>query len=94
MKAIIQFLGLGQIEFPFSFSFAKCLMPLLFCVICISSATAQTLDPDLPPSGNFDLSYWKLTRPNQQEKDENILSNGYQVAGEFYTDTITGAMVF
>lgn len=94
MKAIIQLLGLGQIEFSLMPSFAKYLMPLLFCIICVGSATAQDLDPDLPPGGNFDLSYWKLTRPNQQEKDANLLVNGYQVPGEFYTDSVTGAMVF
>lgn len=68
---------------------------LLFVVAMFSqSTTAQVLDPTLPPSGNFDLSYWKLTRPNNQEIDEDNLSNGYQKAGEFYTDSITGAMVF
>ncbi|MEQ8240764.1 MAG: polysaccharide lyase family 7 protein, partial [Cyclobacteriaceae bacterium] len=55
---------------------------------------AQELDPTLPPSGNFDLSYWKLTRPNQQEVDEEVLSNGFVKDGEFYTDPNTGAMVF
>ena len=64
------------------------------CVLFFSSAAAQNLDPTLPPSGNFNLSCWKLTRPNQQEKNESILSNGYFVAGEFYTDPVTGAMVF
>ena len=93
MKAICQFLGLGQINFSSMPSFSKCLMSFLL-IIFISPTSAQTLDPSLPPSGNFDLSCWKLTRPNQQEKDESILSNGYQVEGEFYTDTITGAMVF
>lgn len=72
----------------------KVISQLLLCMLLISSATAQGLDPNLPPSGNFDLSCWKLTRPNQQEKGESILSNGYYVSGEFYTDSITGAMVF
>ncbi len=94
MKANYQFPGLGQIEFSFIPSFSRCLMPLLSCMLLISSATAQGLDPNLPPSGNFDLSCWKLTRPNQQEKNEDILSNGYSVPGEFYTDSVTGAMVF
>jgi len=35
-----------------------------------------------------------LTRPNQTEKDESILTNGYFVDGEFYTDPVSGAMVF
>ena len=56
--------------------------------------SAQDLDPTVPPSGNFDLSYWKLTRPNQQELDEDALTSGTEVAGEFYTDPVTGAMVF
>lgn len=94
MKAIYQFLGLGQIEFSFIPSLSRGLLSLLICSIFTSSATAQELDPTLPPSGNFNLSCWKLTRPNQQEKDENLLSNGYFVPGEFYTDSITGAMVF
>ncbi|MFY0688392.1 MAG: polysaccharide lyase family 7 protein [Cyclobacteriaceae bacterium] len=55
---------------------------------------AQDLDVNLPPSGNFDLSYWKLTRPNQQEVPEDVLSDGYEKEGEFYTDPNTGAMVF
>jgi len=55
---------------------------------------SQDLDPTLPPSGNFDLSYWKLTRPNQQELDEDALTSGTEIDGEFYTDPITGAMVF
>lgn len=84
-----RFLGLEKIEF----SYARCILLLLVLNIFASSASAQ-LDTELPPSGNFDLNCWKLTRPNQQEKDENILSNGYYVEGEFYTDSITGAMVF
>ena len=59
-----------------------------------TTAGAQQLDPTIPPNGNFDLSYWKLTRPNGTERDEDALTNGYYKAGEFYTDTITGAMVF
>lgn len=94
MKAIYQFIGLRQIEFSFIPSFSKCLLALLICSIFSSSATAQVLDPTLPPGGNFDLLCWKLTRPNQQEKNETLLSNGYFVEGEFYTDTVTGAMVF
>jgi len=83
-----------QIEFSYTPFYARFLSLLLVLNIFVDSSLAQGLDPNLPPSGNFDLSYWKLTRPNQQEKDENILSNGYVVEGEFYTDTITGAMVF
>jgi len=86
-----------------SFGFKGCFIkpfyspyPLLFFALLTFSfsATAQDLDPNLPPSGNFDLSYWKLTRPNQQEIDEDNLSNGFVREGEFYTDPTTGAMVF
>ena len=67
---------------------------LLVVNVFVGSATAQDLDPNLPPGGNFDLTYWKLTRPNQQERDADQLSTGYFVDGEFYTDPVTGAMVF
>jgi len=60
----------------------------------LSPAMAQDLDPNLPPGDNFDLTYWKLTRPNQQERDADQLSTGYEKEGEFYTDPNTGAMVF
>ncbi len=76
------------------YSHTRSLLLLFVLNMFAGFAVAQDLDPNLPPSGNFDLSYWKLTRPNQTEKDENILSNGYFVDGEFYTDSITGAMVF
>ncbi len=74
--------------------FATSLVLILLLSLAGQVVMAQILDPTLPPSGNFDLSYWKLTRPNNQEIDEDNLSNGYQKAGEFYTDSITGAMVF
>lgn len=67
---------------------------LLILNLFLSPAQAQDLDPNLPPGGNFDLSYWKLTRPNQQERDEDALVSGYSKDGEFYTDPVTGAMVF
>jgi uncharacterized protein YjdB len=74
--------------------YSRCIL-LFFALTTFSySATAQDLDPNLPPSGNFDLSYWKLTRPNQQEIGEDNLSNGFVKDGEFYTDPTTGAMVF
>ena len=88
------FFCLRHFEIFYISSYSRCILLLLVLNFFVGSATGQELDPDLPPSGNFDLSYWKLTRPNQQEKDENILSNGYYVDGEFYTDSITGAMVF
>jgi len=89
-----RFLGFeikGRFYTPFCL---RCVL-LFFVLTTFSySATAQDLDPNLPPSGNFDLSYWKLTRPNQQEIDEDNLSNGFVKEGEFYTDPTTGAMVF
>lgn len=94
MKAIGRFLGLGQIKFSFTPSYARFILLLLVGTVLISSVVAQGLDPNLPPGENFDLSYWKLTRPNQQELDEDALTSGTQVAGEFYTDPVTGAMVF
>ncbi|MEM7373395.1 MAG: polysaccharide lyase family 7 protein [Bacteroidota bacterium] len=89
-----RFVRVRQMEFSFTPFYARCISLLLVLNICVDSSPAQELDPSLPPSGNFDLSYWKLTRPNQQEKGESILTNGYEVEGEFYTDSISGAMVF
>jgi len=96
MKVVssFSFARFWKTEFSSSFSSPRYLLALFVVNIFMSSAIAQVLDPSLPPSGNFDLSCWKLTRPNQQEKDENILSNGYFVEDEFYTDPVTGAMVF
>ncbi|MEM6801374.1 MAG: polysaccharide lyase family 7 protein [Bacteroidota bacterium] len=89
-----QLASLRQIGFSHIHFYAQFLSLLLVLNICVDSSRAQGLDPNLPPSGNFDLSYWKLTRPNNTERDENTLSNGYFVPGEFYTDSTTGAMVF
>ena len=86
-------LRFGQNEFSKIPTCFRYILPLLVLNLFMNPATAQDLDPDLPPSGNFDLTYWKLTRPNQQEKDEDALQ-GYQKEGEFYTDSISGAMVF
>ena len=94
MKAIYNFPTAAQIEDSFIPSFLKLVILLLLSNLFISSALAQDLDPNLPPGGNFDLSYWKLTRPNQQERDADQLAAGYFVDNEFYTDPNTGAMVF
>lgn len=67
---------------------------LLVMNMFVSPVSSQDLDPNVPPGSNFDLSYWKITRPNQQERDEDQLVNGFTVEGEFYTDPNTGAMVF
>lgn len=53
------------------------------------------LDPNAPPSDNFDLSRWKLTIPNGgSDISETQLNNGYEAAGNFFTDPVTGGMVF
>ncbi|MFC2080250.1 polysaccharide lyase family 7 protein [Bacteroidota bacterium] len=51
-------------------------------------------DPNLPPGGNFDLTDWKITLPDQTEVKELGLSDGFESPDEFYTDPGTGAMVF
>lgn len=88
------FWGLDVKSLSFSPGFSRITLLILALTLTSYSVRAQNLDPELPPSGNFDLSYWKLTRPNQQEIDEDNLSNGFVKAGEFYTDPATGAMVF
>jgi len=90
----IPFLRLGKNVTFNTLGYSVSLLMLFVLNMFVSSATAQELDPTVPPSGNFDLSYWKLTRPNNTERDEDALINGYYKEGEFYTDTITGAMVF
>ncbi len=89
-----QFFSLAHLKFSGTPSYFIGIFILLVSSLFTTPASAQTLDPDLPPGGNFDLSYWKLTRPNQQERDADQLSTGYSVDGEFYTDPTTGAMVF
>jgi len=79
---------------PIKFCFSRGILLLFVLSLFGTSIIAQDLDPNLPPGGNFDLSYWKLTRPNQQERDADQLMDGYSVDGEFYTDPVTGAMVF
>lgn len=52
------------------------------------------LDPSAPPSGNFDLSQWKLTIPNGSDISVSTLNGGYTLVNAFYTDPVTGGMVF
>jgi len=61
-------------------------------LLITQDVTAQ--DPNLPPSGNFDLTRWKITLPDQTEIKELELSDGFESPDEFYTDPTTGAMVF
>ena len=61
-----QFLRLGKIDS--SYTYLSFIVLVFILNLFASAAMAQDLDPDLPPGGNFDLTYWKLTRPNQQER--------------------------
>ena len=56
---------------------------------------------DVPPSENFDLSAWKITVPFDRDGDgkadeieEIELNAGWQDQEVFYTDPVTGGMVF
>jgi len=66
------------------------------------AAVSWALDPSSPPSGNFDLSHWKLTLPVDSSGGTNgtaaeiptaQLVAGYTNADYFYTGA-DGAMVF
>ena len=70
---------------------ARLLAAVLLCPV---SFTASALQGSLPPSGNFDLSHWKLTLPSTQEVMPVELESGYQYADVFYTDSRNGGMVF
>ncbi|MBY0160945.1 polysaccharide lyase family 7 protein [Paenibacillus lautus] len=52
------------------------------------------LDPAKPPSGNFDLTKWKITLPDASEIPASALAGGYEHPDWFYTDPVTGGMVF
>lgn len=52
------------------------------------------LNRHLPPSGNFDLTHWKLTLPSGSEISPTELNSGYARSDAFYTDAETGGMVF
>lgn len=73
------------------FSF-QLVLPVFLQLAIVFGSLAQ--DPNLPPGGNFDLSTWKITLPDQTEPKEQDLVNGFESANEFYTDPTTGAMVF
>ncbi len=67
----------------------------LFAVLFLANGfSLHAQDPALPPSGNFDLTGWKITLPDQTEVQEQELSGGFERSNEFYTDPNTGAMVF
>jgi len=59
------------------------------------------LKTNVPPSENFDLTDWKLTLPVDNDKDgqadeikEIDLASGWSNLDFFYTDPVTGGMVF
>jgi len=58
------------------------------------SGGGSGLDPSKPPSGNFDLTKWKITLPDASEVQPSALSSGYQHPNWFFTDPNTGGMVF
>jgi hypothetical protein len=66
-------------------------------VACLGAAAppaSALLDPLRPPSGNFDLARWKLTIPSGSDIQAAELDDGYTLANAFYTDPVTGGMVF
>jgi poly(beta-D-mannuronate) lyase len=63
-------------------------------VVAMGGGGGGDLDPTLPPSSNFDLSQWKLTIPNGSDVSRTTLNAGYTLAGAFYTDPVSGGMVF
>ncbi len=67
---------------------------LLLMQFVLMSGQLFAQDPNLPPSGNFELIDWKITLPDQTEVKEQALSSGFESPNEFYTDPNTGAMVF
>ena len=63
-------------------------------ILSFVTMPVAALDPSVPPSGNFDLTHWKLTLPSGAEVQPSELSHGYTRAGTFYTDPKSGGMVF
>jgi hypothetical protein len=65
-----------------------------FATFCFAFVPVRALDPTKPPSGNFDLSHWKLTLPDAVASE---ISPAQLMAGvtnsSFYTGA-DGAMVF
>ena len=71
----------------------RLLLSLMLCVL--GSFPARALDPNLPPSGNFDLSHWYLTLPESGAPiiEPARMAAGYTHPDWFYTGA-DGAMVF
>jgi hypothetical protein len=75
-------------------SFGRRTPAAFFSVVLLFSSQASALDASAPPSGNFDLSHWKLTVPSGSEIQSEVLSNGYTQNNVFYTDAASGGMGF
>ena len=67
----------------------------------ISQASAATLDPGLPPGGNFDLSIWSLQLPTGSPGKPDTIpasrlqgASGYTNPAYFWTDRNDGSMTF
>ena len=72
----------------------RALSVLLSSFSILAATPALALDAMLPPSGNFDLTHWYLTLPSADIVDPTTLSNGYMLGKVFYTDLLSGGMVF
>ena len=66
----------------------------------ISASAKAQLNPDVPPGGNFDLSYWNLQLPTGSAGDPNTIyssqlvgDSGYENYSYFFTESGDGAMV-
>lgn len=67
----------------------------------VAGTSAYGLQTKEPPSANFDLTRWKVTLPIDDDKngradeiDETLLANGWTDRRFFYTDPVTGGLVF
>ena len=67
----------------------------------ITGASAATLDPSLPPGGNFDLAIWQLQLPTGSPGSPDTITparlkgaNGYTNPSYFWTDKNDGSMTF
>src|SRR5690348_12974761 len=68
-------------------------------VLGITNASAATLDPALPPGGNFNLSIWQLQLPTGSPGKPDTIQpaqlkgpNGYSNPAYFWTDKNDGSM--
>src|SRR3954453_5891150 len=70
-------------------------------VLGITNASAATLDPTLPPGGNFNLGIWQLQLPTGSPGSPTTIpssqlkgANGYTNPTYFFTDKDDGSMTF